>query len=94
MSAEVNIGDVVVSVRGRDKDKYFLVIEANSKTVRLVNGKERKLTASKKKNVKHIKSVQAGALIDLAWQINNGESVGNSRLQKSINSTSIKKQED
>ena len=94
MSAEANIGDVVVSARGRDKEKFFLVIESNEKTVRLVNGKERKVTASKTKNVKHVKSVYTGALIDLAWQINNGESVGNLRLHRAINSILIKKQED
>ena len=52
----VNVGDVVKSIAGRDKDRLFLVCNVEDGYVFIANGKERKTTKAKRKKIKHIKS--------------------------------------
>ena len=48
------IGRVVISVAGRDKDKYMVVVGLKDGRFLLANGKERRLDNPKPKNHKHI----------------------------------------
>lgn len=48
------IGQIVCSKRGRDKDKFLVIVEETEKTVCVCDGKERPLERPKCKNVKHI----------------------------------------
>ena len=81
----VKAGDLVVSVSGRDKGEYILVVRAEEKVVYLVNGKTRKAVKPKKKNVKHVKTVKKAVLIELAEKI-NGTPVSDKRVRRLINS--------
>ena len=81
----VKAGDLVVSVSGRDKGEYLLVVRAEEKVVYLVNGKTRKAVKPKKKNVKHVKTVKKAVLIELAEKI-NGTPVSDKRVRRLINS--------
>lgn len=48
-------GRLVRSKAGRDKGKYYLIWkEINETMVQVVNGKERKISGPKKKNIKHL----------------------------------------
>ncbi|MCL1830485.1 MAG: KOW domain-containing RNA-binding protein [Oscillospiraceae bacterium] len=47
-------GTIVISLAGRDKDKYLAVISADEKTLYLANGKLRSIVSPKKKNIKHV----------------------------------------
>jgi len=51
---EVRTGDVVRSLRGRDKGLYFFVLAAQKSTVTITDGKYRKLASPKTKNKRHI----------------------------------------
>ena len=55
----LEIGTVVKSLKGRDKDKYFCVVCIEDEYVFLCDGKERKLSNPKHKKIKHIKVTQA-----------------------------------
>lgn len=49
-------GRLVCSIAGRDKGKYYLVINiVNDTIVQVADGYVRKLAAPKKKNIKHLK---------------------------------------
>ncbi len=48
-------GEIVQSIRGRDKGDYFVVAEAGDGFALVVDGKKRKLACPKKKNVKHLR---------------------------------------
>lgn len=48
------IGDVVISTAGRDCGQVFLVFDVKDDFVYVVNGKLRKISSPKKKNIKHI----------------------------------------
>ncbi len=51
---EIQIGHVVYSRAGRDKDAFLVVVSINNDSVMVANGKDRPLQRPKKKNRKHI----------------------------------------
>ena len=55
MSAEISIGDLVVSRAGRDKGRPFVVLRAEEEFVYLVDGALRRLEKPKKKKRMHVK---------------------------------------
>lgn len=77
-------GDVVVSNVGRDSGKTFLVIAVEKNIVYIVNGKERKVSNPKKKNIKHLTKIFNASLIELAEKIKNGERVGNKTVYRNL----------
>ncbi len=54
----LEIGIVVKSLKGRDKEKYFCVVGIDEKSVLICDGKEHKLEKPKQKNLKHLKITQ------------------------------------
>ena len=54
----VKVGDVVISKRGHDTKKYFMVVATlNEDYVLIADGKSRNLDCPKQKNIKHLKVV-------------------------------------
>lgn len=51
---EIKTGSVVISSAGHDKGRPMLVVGADGGKILVADGKERKLAAPKKKNIKHI----------------------------------------
>ena len=50
------LGEIVISTAGRDKGKYYLVVDiVDNKNIKLADGDSRKISQEKKKNIKHIK---------------------------------------
>lgn len=47
-------GTLVRSIAGRDRDLYYVAVEASDRFVKIANGKERKLENPKQKNRRHI----------------------------------------
>ena len=82
----LEIGDVVISLKGRDKNQSFLVCDIDGDFAYIVNGKQRKVLSAKKKNVKHLEKVKGVSLIELALQIKKGTPVGNDRLARAVKS--------
>ena len=78
------VGDVVISLKGRDKDEFYLVVETEGDTIYIANGKQRKISSAKKKNVKHLRKVKGVSLLELAEQIKKGTPIGNDRLSRAI----------
>ena len=56
-------GSVVMAEAGRDKGSYFAVVDADEKYCFIADGKSRKLSAPKRKNIKHIRITDS--MIDL-----------------------------
>jgi ribosomal protein L14E/L6E/L27E len=56
---DIKIGSVVKGTAGREKGRYFVAVDAHDGFVYIADGKERKLSAPKKKNIKHISPVDA-----------------------------------
>ena len=94
MENSVSVGDLVVSLSGRDKDKTFLVVDVQEYYAYIVDGKERKIAKPKKKKIKHLKKVLSLASVELADKIRRGEPVSNERLYKTVKAQKEKIQED
>ena len=70
-------GNVVRSIKGRDKDKLSVVLSFNDNKVYISDGKEHKLTKPKLKNPKHLEY--------LNLSIDESYLIGNERLRKELN---------
>ena len=87
-------GDVVKSVAGRDKDKIFIIIRTQEKSVFLVDGRTRKINNPKKKSAKHLEMISVAKGFDLAIKIQQGEPIANKKVYRIINAKKEKIQED
>ncbi len=76
-------GRVVESTQGRDKGKYFLVLEQCGKdAVMIADGSHHKLSAPKKKNTKHLRAKPV--LIDWETIRPEGGKVQDSDLRRAL----------
>ena len=55
---KIEIGSVVRSLAGKDKDSYFCVVELNDSYCFLRDGKIHKLEKPKRKKIKHVQNSQ------------------------------------
>ncbi len=53
---ELNTGRVVISAAGHDKGGLFAVVKAEERCVYIADGKERKISRPKRKNIRHIRA--------------------------------------
>lgn len=53
--------DIVISLAGHDRDKAYVVLQANSSAARTADGKTRKLTKPKSKNLRHLSLGRPGS---------------------------------
>lgn len=56
-------GSVVKALAGRDQDRFFVAVAVEDRCVFIADGKERKLSRPKRKNIKHISPT--GRIIDM-----------------------------
>lgn len=57
MIRDIKIGNIVLSISGKDKGEHFIVCNIEDNFAYVVNGKSRNLTNPKKKNIKHLQIV-------------------------------------
>ena len=81
---EIVIGDVVKATAGRDKGKFFLVVDLSDGFALIVDGKTRKVGKPKRKNVKHLIKAAVASMEKDAEKIRRGEPFGNEKLKKAI----------
>ena len=81
---QIKSGDLVISTAGKDKDRVFLVVDVFENRAKNVDGKSRKVTCPKLKNIKHLKEIDVDGLSQTATDIKNGNPVGNKRLKREI----------
>ena len=80
---EIARSDIVKSIAGRDKGKYFFVLETEDEFLLLADGKTRKLESPKRKKRKHAEFVQHSDC-RVAEKIRGEEKVTNSELRKTL----------
>ncbi len=57
MKEKFNIGDIVLSLAGHDKGKYFVIVSVEGIFACIANGKLHKAEKPKKKKIKHLKNI-------------------------------------
>lgn len=50
----IEITDIVKSIKGRDKGKHYVVVSVEERYLNVADGKARKISCPKRKNIKHI----------------------------------------
>ena len=94
MNRPIQVGDLVISLTGRDREKCFLVVEIANTRVKMIDGKTHKIDSPKTKNIKHIKLICTAGLYELVENIKQGKIVSNRKVYKLINAKNQKLQED
>ena len=68
------LGGVCQSTQGRDKDKFYLITAIDGEYVSVVDGKYKKISAPKRKNLKHLYLLPERAE-EIAKKLSNGVKV-------------------
>ncbi len=77
------LGQIVRSKAGRDKDELFIVIELCDEYLNLVNGQSRRFESHKKKKKKHVQITHMIAK-DIATKIKHGDRITNADIRNSL----------
>ena len=80
---DLQIADVVQSTAGRDKDKWFYVLDLDETYLYLVNGKDRTMKNPKRKKRKHAAKVLRSET-RVAAKLLAGDKVLNSELRRDL----------
>ncbi len=80
---ELSLGQVVSSRAGRDRGRYFVVVEIlDDRFVAVADGDLRKVENPKKKNVRHL--LVHNDVLPLGEKLRAGERVSNAELRKML----------
>lgn len=77
------LGQIVKSKAGRDKDELFVVIDMKDEYLFIVNGDNRRLESPKKKKKKHVQITHMTAAV-ISDKINHGERITNADIRNSL----------
>ena len=80
---DISKSDIIISLAGRDKGKYFYVMDVEENFVLIADGKGRKLENPKRKKLKHVRRVTRTET-RVALKIQNGDKVLNSELRRDL----------
>ena len=80
---DISKSDIIESLAGRDKGKYFYVMDVEDNYVLIADGKGRKLENPKRKKLKHVRRVSRTET-RVALKIRNGDKVLNSELRRDL----------
>ena len=81
--AEIKPSDIVQSLAGHDKSEVFFVLRTEETFAYVADGKNRKCSKPKRKNLKHLARV-AESDSQVAQRIRRGESVADSEVRKAL----------
>lgn len=83
LNCGIGIGDVVLSIAGRDRNEYFIVTKVEENYVYLVDGDIRKIENPKKKKMKHVELTNFSDST-IAEKIRNNNKITNQDIRKSL----------
>ncbi len=72
-----------MSTRGRDKGRYFIIVNVEENYVYLVDGAVRKVDKPKKKKIKHIELTSFNANV-IAEKVKNKHKMTNQDIKKAL----------
>lgn len=91
MNNNLTVGSLVVSVKGRDKDRIYLVSNIiDENFVLLVDGNFKLLANPKKKRIKHI-SISSEVIQTIKEKLENDKKVFDSEVFSAIKNSSLNK---
>ena len=83
------IGGICQSIQGRDKDRYYIIKTVNADgTVGVVDGNFKKLSAPKRKNLKHVRLLPERAEA-IAAKFSDGRQVFDSEVYSALKTYNV-----
>ncbi|MHB8171509.1 MAG: hypothetical protein ACYDG6_08200 [Thermincolia bacterium] len=83
-NGKMQVGRLVSSKAGRDKEEYFLTVDIlNESFVRVVDGEKRKLEKPKRKNIKHLQ-IHKEIVTTLANKLKGKDRVTDAEIRQAI----------
>ncbi|NPV44230.1 hypothetical protein H0A61_01347 [Koleobacter methoxysyntrophicus] len=84
MAIGISPGQIVYSKAGRDKDRYFIIIDiVDDQHVMIADGDLRRVEKPKKKKIKHIKKTDF-VVQELKEKLEAGKPIKNSEVRKAL----------
>jgi Ribosomal protein L14E/L6E/L27E len=84
MKSALEIGRVVYSLAGRDKGRFYVVVEiVDDKNVKIADGDFRKIGKAKTKKIMHLKA-QEPIFPEIAAKISEGKEVQDAEIRKAL----------
>lgn len=83
MEDSFNIGDIVLSKMGRDRDRHYIVMSLDENYVFICDGDYHKVAKPKKKKTKHVEAT-GGRSEYVAGKIAEDAKVTNTELRRAI----------
>lgn len=84
MNCPIEVGRVVFSKAGRDKGKYFIIVDIiDEQYVKISDGDLRRLSDPKKKKVKHLE-LKPEILEGIQDKLSNGKKVFDAELRSAL----------
>jgi len=80
---EIDLADIVISINGRDKGKYFIVIRLQGEYSMIADGKNRRVDKPKLKKNKHLK-LSGKADDRITTKLTSGEKVTNNEIRRAL----------
>ena len=77
------LGRVALSLKGHDKDSYFIILKEEGEYVYLADGKLRMLDKPKKKKKKHLE-ISSYISDDILEKLTNAQKILNSDIRKAL----------
>ena len=86
----ISLCEIVKSLFGHDKEKYFLVLSKEEKFLYLSDGKSRKAQKPKKKNIKHVAPT---GMVDqgLLKKMQSGDTLTNKEIKGALKNACFEK---
>lgn len=85
---KLSVGDIVTSIRGRDKGFNYIVWSIEGDTLFLVNGKQRKIENPKKKKTIHVAFSSKSEILIQNLKLN--KKINDAYLRKVLNNGLVK----
>ena len=81
---DADVGHIVISLAGRDKERPFYVLKTEENFVYLADGSLRRMENPKKKKSKHVKIIDSQCDSRVSQKLRSGEKVLNSEMRKAL----------
>ena len=89
---EAQVGHIVISLAGRDRERLFYVLKTEENFVYLADGDLRRIENCKKKRRRHIRVVEDSRSV-VGEKIRSGKEVLNSEMRKALSDISKAQQQ-
>ena len=83
------LGGVCKSTQGRDKDEYYLIFSIDGEFVLVADGKRKKVSAPKRKNLKHLYLLPEKN-VEIAEKLSKGVKVYDAEIISALKRFNIK----